>query len=69
MPNLTPEQVAKYIALSGQRCPFCESPNIQAGEMGVPSYDMACQDVQCSDCGKTWTDEYKLVGVTASELD
>lgn len=67
MPNLTQEQMDRYIALSGQRCPFCDSTQIQAGEMGVPNYDRAYQDVECLDCKKTWTDEYKLTGITVSE--
>jgi hypothetical protein len=67
MPNLTQEQIDKYFAHSGQHCPFCNSDQIQAGEMGVPNYHMAYQDVQCLICQKTWTDEYRLVGVTVSE--
>ena len=60
MTKLTSEQYAKT---GGVDCPAC-------GESGgVDSYSnvkidggVAWQDCECSNCGASWTDQYKLVG-------
>ncbi len=44
-------------------CPFCGSTNIIGGYVDCGS-DMAFRDVQCNDCQKVWTEEFKLTGIT-----
>ncbi len=53
----------KYLASKGLECPFCGSKDIQAGETDTQDY-MICRNVACDRCNKTWTDEYKLTGLT-----
>jgi formate dehydrogenase maturation protein FdhE len=57
---LTVEQKQDYIVSGGNHCPYCASHNITAlifdGEDGG-------QPVRCEDCGKEWTDIYKLVDI------
>jgi transcription elongation factor Elf1 len=44
-------------------CPFCGSIDITASN-GDFGYKTAFRDVQCNDCGKIWTEEFKLTGIT-----
>jgi len=49
-------------------CPFCGSTNIIGGYVDCGS-DMAFRDVQCNDCQKVWTEEFKLIGITIDKND
>jgi transcription elongation factor Elf1 len=57
----------EYLEASHQ-CPYCGSDDITS--LGHP--DVECtyvyQDIVCQQCGNQWTDEYKLIGYTESEL-
>ena len=58
---LTDKQKRGYIASQGVRCPYCESYDIDAGQMEFEGG--VFQDVKCNSCGETWSDEYKLIDV------
>lgn len=60
---MTPMTNEEYIADCGQHCPFCRSPNIQAG---MPSTEntVAWQSVSCDDCGRGWQDTFVMTGWT-----
>lgn len=49
-------------------CPFCGSSEISAGHGDFDS-DFATRDVECYCCGKIWTEEFKMSGVTFDESD
>ena len=49
-------------------CPFCDSIEITAGHIDT-NLNMAFCDVKCLNCGKTWTEEYKLTWVLFDEDD
>lgn len=51
----------EYRERDGAVCPFCESQDIVGGswdEEGVTT----TQEVDCSECGASWLDFYKLQG-------
>jgi hypothetical protein len=51
----------EYLSYKGVRCPFCESINLDAGDVETDAGG-ASQPVTCKDCGEEWVDQYKLVG-------
>jgi len=66
MAKLTDEQRAAYIKNGGLRCPFCSSENIDGIENNFDSGFMS-QVVICTNCNESWSDVYKLVGITPDE--
>lgn len=60
--NLTKKQAEKYFELCGCVCPFCDSDDINSGHAEFDE-DYAWRNATCSDCGKTWQDEYRLTVV------
>ena len=58
---LTVKQRKSYLEEPSQ-CPYCKSSHIQGNDMDYTSGGIF-QDVECLECGKEWTDEYKLVDV------
>ena len=59
MEQMTSEE---YVRIRGVRCPFCGSGDGITGEHIEVDAGGAYQDVWCASCGKSWVDEYKLVG-------
>ena len=47
-------------------CPYCESANIKKIAPGF-TFEVCSFDVECFDCGKTWTDIYRLVKIEEDE--
>ncbi len=62
---LTDEQVQAYLKAS-HKCPYCKSQEIEGGAFDVEA-DHVYQDIKCIGCGRTWTDEYTLSGITEVE--
>lgn len=60
--ELTKGQIRRYVAGGGVSCPFCKAEAIEGGSISIES-GAAYQDVDCSNCNKSWTDSYKLAGV------
>jgi hypothetical protein len=62
-PQLTDEQKKKYIERGGNRCPFCDSDDIE-GTRGVQT-DSGCawQDIRCCACNAEWQDIYTLTDI------
>lgn len=64
--TLTLEQWAAYKA-DFTRCLFCGNADIDGGSWefygGGPS-----QKITCNNCGGTWFDDYKFIGVSGIEL-
>jgi transposase-like protein len=60
---LTQWQITDYITHDGAFCPYCESNQISGGSIDVEGA-AAWQEITCNDCGKAWTDEFKLVSIT-----
>ena len=50
-----------YAANCGIKCPFCDSLGIEGGPVEIDA-GYATQEARCVDCGKTWFDQYKLIG-------
>lgn len=66
--KLTTSQIAAYIE-KPNRCPYCESYNIDAGG-GTEIEDNICTVyVTCDDCKKSWTDVYRLVDMKPDKED
>lgn len=61
--SLSEAEKQKYVDTSGMHCPYCGSTQMSVGE---PQMDGPCAwcDIECDDCGKSWTDDYALVGIT-----
>ena len=53
----------RYLAEGGGVCLHCESRNIMALEQIQGDDGGASCQVECHDCGRIWTDIYKLVDV------
>ncbi len=56
-----PADVAAYLKAGGCRCPFCGSEDV-VGEGVEIDEGGATQEVSCSTCDRTWSDDYKLTG-------
>lgn len=54
---ITKEQQERYL-LNPNLCIYCQGKNINAS-----GFEDNVEQVDCEDCGKTWYDCYKLVGV------
>jgi hypothetical protein len=52
----------EYVKAGGSFCINCGSGNISAGKIQSESRE-AWQVVQCYDCGSTWNDIFRLIGV------
>lgn len=62
--NYLPEAELKpYIEASGQYCPVCKGHDISGGYIEIDG-GVAWQEVDCGECGATWTDEYDLARVS-----
>lgn len=61
--TVTDAQIAKYVAHGGIHCPACLSGDIVGDSFDV-NEGYCTQEMSCSECGATWTDEYELTGVT-----
>ena len=65
---LTREEVDKYVDIEGARCPF---KDCRSRDIGVCSEDQDVsqiwQNVICNECGRTWTDEYRLYRAQAHD--
>ena len=59
----TEEQKRNYIRNAGQRCPFCDSDNLDHGQIGVEMGE-AWQHVRCIACEKIWTEYYDLANIS-----
>jgi hypothetical protein len=57
-----------YLESEGTHCPFCDSENIESGEVHLEGdYFVALVECQESHCGKKWKDIYGLIEV--NEVD
>jgi hypothetical protein len=59
----TAEQIKQYLATRGVKCLFCLSSDIEGGSVEIDNGG-AYQPINCLACDETWTDSYKLTGVT-----
>ncbi len=63
------ETEQKYLDSNGQICPHCDSINIDVYSGIQVDSNFAYQDVKCLSCGKTWTDEFTLTGITLDDSE
>jgi formate dehydrogenase maturation protein FdhE len=54
----------EYLSHSGNKCPFCGSHNISGREVQTDC-DYAWRKVDCNDCDKEWTENFKMTGYEA----
>jgi hypothetical protein len=66
--KLTSEQIKNYLENGGNKCPYCGSENISGGHFETDSNE-AWQPVSCDDCGREWSDLYRLVGIYEESED
>ena len=60
---LTSRQIQRYLMEDGMYCPYCGDRALEWDRMETDRRG-AYQEVRCLACGKTWTDEYQLSGLT-----
>jgi transposase-like protein len=60
---LTKTMRAQYLKEGGVSCPFCRESDISGGFVET-EHGSCFQRITCSDCGSTWTDEYRLVNLS-----
>ena len=60
--EITKEMEQEYLENGGQKCPVCKSENISADKTEIDG-SQGYANVDCRDCGATWTDIFKLVGI------
>lgn len=51
-----------YKQNGGNKCPFCESENIEGDGQVQTDSTYAWQKIICLDCKKEWEDQYTLTG-------
>jgi DNA-directed RNA polymerase subunit RPC12/RpoP len=66
--KLTLEQQQLYLANGGLLCPHCESRELEAQGNVEVDEAIGTQGVKCLNCGCTWTDIYRLVGIDDDTL-
>ncbi len=59
---LTKKQIQAYLQ-SPVHCPYCGSQDI-VGRARDYEGNYVYQGIKCQVCGRTWTDEYTLTGIT-----
>ncbi len=64
--SLTKKQ---YLRVHGEKCPHCESFNLEAGHTAFDGFILT-QAIYCNDCHAEWDDEYetKLKGYDNLEV-
>ena len=65
MATLTAKAKKEYIK-SPNHCPYCKSDDIEAEPLDGDGL-CAFSKVKCNDCGESWNDQYKLVGISEVE--
>lgn len=61
-----PMSQGSYAANGGEMCPFCSNEDLIGESINIDS-GSATQEVFCTECEKTWFNEYRLVGYTPIE--
>lgn len=64
--SLDAEARGAYLA-SPLHCPFCDHPQISAGDIEDGDPFVIRQNVVCDICGEEWTDVYRLVDIEPRE--
>lgn len=59
--KLSKQKIKTYIS-NNNVCPYCGEENL-SGDFFNTEDGIATQTVVCADCGKEWTDIYKLVNI------
>ena len=62
---MTPEDRKQYIESRGLFCPFCESKELQVGEIEL-NEDQCEVEVSCDLCEKEWEEIYTLTDVKST---
>ena len=65
---LTADQKRKYLQQRFGHCPYCDSDNIEGGQVDVEG-NRAFQAVRCLACDRHWEDEYVLSGIVEGGCD
>jgi transposase-like protein len=52
---------AEYVKHRGSKCPFCQTENIEGGDIDFDSAMMS-QKMSCHYCEQEWVDLYSLTG-------
>jgi transposase-like protein len=65
--KLTDEQRQNYLKQDGVRCPYCNTTDIESLGPAEVSSSGVFQDIHCNGCGRNWTDEYTLTGITEED--
>jgi hypothetical protein len=62
-----PKNFRKHIKKTSWKCPFCGSDSLCGEAFDMQDNIMVSQNVFCSECGKSWTDEYILFNVVEND--
>jgi len=57
---------ARYLEHRGVRCPYCHSVQLEGDGIDLDEGG-AYQPVRCLDCGRSWTDCYRLTGIVEDD--
>jgi len=58
----------EYIESAGNSCPNCRCNDSVNADQTFANGDSAWCNCDCSECGATWTDSYRLVGYNSLEI-
>ncbi len=64
---ITRQMRKKYIAEGGSNCLNCGSGDITGGFVEIDCHE-AWQPITCNECGASWNDIYRMVGVADLEV-
>jgi hypothetical protein len=62
--DFTKKQVREYIQGGGNKCPHCQSEDIEAGPSEFEA-GLCWQVVHCRACGESWHEIYQLSAIHA----
>ena len=60
--RLTEQQKNDYVTGGYSKCPACLSENIEGGAVDIDA-NIATQPMNCTECGRHWTDVFRLVSI------
>ena len=67
-PKTKPMTDEDYVAKKGLVCPYCGHAEVCAARLHADE-DVAWGDAWCSQCGRSWLEQYQLVGWEPDELE
>ena len=61
--QLTQGQIDEYVSEDCIRCPICQGENIMGEKIDPDGSMCAYRNVNCGDCGSSWTERFEVESI------